>query len=553
MTNIENTKEISLTPDRPAALYISIHTGMLKTMGHNMYTSLAKCLAEFVANAYDADSHTVEIKIPFERISEARNQLRAKAKQEYKEGKRDDASAVYDSLPADIKIEIRDDGHGMSAQELNSHFLLITRNRREDGSGKTLNSKSESGKRWVMGRKGIGKLAGFGAAEHICVESKRKGSTYATRFEMDYEKIQLAESLGKAEFVPEYIENLPIDQSYTLITLSNLRCDCLKSSEETIRGTLARTFCILDTDFTIKLNSGIVEDIPIDYEFCYPSSINLNEYATSAVKVDDDYQFDIQYIIKFRARADDSDATGDKKSKRNSLPAGRRGARIYSNGRLTHGPSLLHLHSGVHNFHAQDYMECIVIADELDRLANDYIVTSRSDLQTGSPIVDGLFFHVTQLMKEALSEHYKFRDKKAGEEIEKDVFSQSHLEPLKSLSTKTQRAAKEVLKSLASVHGVKSSSYQEMAPLMLQAANAGEVITRLIQLETNPKSLQVISHSMAELSRMEKNDVLKLFRTRQRAINALETLHNDSFNITRNKGYENELHSLLKQNPWLIR
>ena len=44
---------------RPEAFSLRIHSGMLETMGHNMYSSVAKCLAEFVANAYDADAEHV--------------------------------------------------------------------------------------------------------------------------------------------------------------------------------------------------------------------------------------------------------------------------------------------------------------------------------------------------------------------------------------------------------------------------------------------------------------------------------------------------------------
>lgn len=57
---------------RPEAFSLRIHSGMLETMGHNMYSSVAKCLAEFVANAYDADAEHVEIHMDFERINSAK-------------------------------------------------------------------------------------------------------------------------------------------------------------------------------------------------------------------------------------------------------------------------------------------------------------------------------------------------------------------------------------------------------------------------------------------------------------------------------------------------
>ena len=79
---------------RPGAFSLRIHSGMLETMGHNMYSSVAKCLAEFVANAYDADADNVEIHMDFERINSAKNIVRANARAEKNAGTRKNASAV---------------------------------------------------------------------------------------------------------------------------------------------------------------------------------------------------------------------------------------------------------------------------------------------------------------------------------------------------------------------------------------------------------------------------------------------------------------------------
>ncbi|HAV1886831.1 TPA: hypothetical protein JG939_004418 [Enterobacter hormaechei subsp. xiangfangensis] len=96
------TKQLSLEK-RPDSFSLRIHSGMLETMGHNMYSSVAKCLAEFVANAYDADADNVEIHMDFESINAAKNVVRANARAEKNAGMRKNASAVYDPLPADTR------------------------------------------------------------------------------------------------------------------------------------------------------------------------------------------------------------------------------------------------------------------------------------------------------------------------------------------------------------------------------------------------------------------------------------------------------------------
>jgi len=57
-----------------------IASGVLESLGLNMYTSIGKSLSEFVANAYDAEASSVWISIPFEKISEARTLIRDQAK-----------------------------------------------------------------------------------------------------------------------------------------------------------------------------------------------------------------------------------------------------------------------------------------------------------------------------------------------------------------------------------------------------------------------------------------------------------------------------------------
>lgn len=539
---------------RPKKLHMGIHTGMLESMGHNMYTSIGKCLAEFIANAYDADATKVEIDIPFDQIDAARKAIKEKAKIDYRAGDRDDISSVYDALPEDIEIVIFDDGHGMNANEIQEKFLIVNRDRRKDKN--STGFKSESGKRYVMGRKGIGKLAGFGAAQKVRVESKRAGESYVTSFEMDFEHIHSSYDLRQVYFTPMYRKAENVNEHYTRVRLNKLRCDSLKSKEPNIRTTFSRMFHILGDEFSITLNNMEVLGEDVAYEYIYPEHLSEGEYERAIVVVDESYSFEIKYHVKFRARASDgeySNLQGESKGKITSLPATQRGARVYCNGRLAAGPSMLGVHSGTHNFQAQNYMECVVIADEIDRLSNDYIGTNRSDLQSDSEIVDSLFAKVTELMKEALAEHYKFRQRKVKEEVDNDPESRRLIDQLSVLPKKTQRPAKKILRVLASEHGVKSDTYRDLAPIMLSAVNAGEVITNLIKLETDPKSIQVLSHQMAELALMEKNDALKLYRARRSAIIALEKLHDKSLDKTVKKGYENDLHKLLKDNTWLVR
>ena len=111
-----------------------------------------------------------------------------------------------------------------------------------------------------------------------------------------------------------------------------------------------------------------------------------------------------------------------------------------------------------------------------------------------------------------------------------------------------------MLRTLGTVHGYQSEEFRELAPLMIDTMNAGEVLIRLTELGHDPKSLQVIAGQMAELAEIEKNDALKLYRGRRSAINALTALvDKGEHEIWKKKGVEKELHNILKEDPWLIK
>ena len=110
---------------------------ILEHLGISAYNSVRKCLAEFVANSYDADAHHVFISLP-------------------------------DVIDENAAITLKDDGTGMSTEDLKTKFLYIGRDRRGEGE----RTKSD---RLIIGSKGIGKLAGFGIASRIRLTTRHNG------------------------------------------------------------------------------------------------------------------------------------------------------------------------------------------------------------------------------------------------------------------------------------------------------------------------------------------------------------------------------------------
>src|SRR3546814_20060417 len=85
----------------------------------------------------------------------------------------------------------------MSLDDVEKKSLPINRKLRLDANGTESKVRSESGLRHVMGRKGLGKLAGFGAATKVVIRTKRVDDTFATAFTLDDSTIRNAEDLGE--------------------------------------------------------------------------------------------------------------------------------------------------------------------------------------------------------------------------------------------------------------------------------------------------------------------------------------------------------------------
>ena len=517
-----------------------IQGGILEALGINMYNTLGKCLVEFVSNAYDSDATRVDVTIPFEEIARAREAMRKKAKKEVESGQRDPFKVLLAPLPEDVQVTIEDDGHGMNWEEVQDKYLPLNRKRRADSAGNEVNTQSESLRRHVIGRKGLGKLAGFGAAENVSVSTERRGEAYATTIAMKGGDLRNARNLPKVEIPVSYDENREKEKHGTKVTLSGLKADAVRQQENALRSTIAEAFYgIRPEEFGIFVNGDLVRSPDSDFALWYPEQgRNAQGFAQHVFEVEDVGEVKIQYFVGFRA---------------GSLPARKRGARIYCNNRLAAGPSLFELPTGMHSFHSTDYMECVVEADELDRKSVDFINTSRTQLREDTEIVRKLLGEVSNLMRLAIVTHARYRKEEADRALDKDPTGRMLKRIVNTLPTKTRNSARRLLSTLAAELGVESEAFQELAPVVTTSINATKVLISLSELKTNPETIAQVAGQLRDLAEIERSDALKLYRARRNGIEALQALWERGEDEWRRHGIESELHGLMKENPWLIR
>lgn len=150
-----------------------IDLNVLNHLGLNLYSNVPAVLSEVVANAWDADAQVVRI----------------------------------DLDSSEKTIIIQDDGHGMTAKDVNDKYLIVGRARRDFGE-----THSQKFRRPVMGRKGIGKLSLFSIANVIELYTIKEGEKSALRMDANAirNQIKSSDSVNQSEkfvYEPEVIES----------------------------------------------------------------------------------------------------------------------------------------------------------------------------------------------------------------------------------------------------------------------------------------------------------------------------------------------------------
>lgn len=202
-------------------LEMKIELTVIEDLGIRLYSRLPEVLSEVVANAWDANASTVEISL--------------------QEGNVDSNSAII----------VRDDGHGMTYEEIGNKYLRVGRKRRNEEGGKT-----DGGKRDVMGRKGIGKLSVFGIAKKAEIRTVHSGKLSV--FQMDVDDM-LDEARKKGKYMPRIIsvDEVTDEKDGTTITLTSLTRKSSIDAQSIKRG-IAKHFAIIGDKFSIFINGELI-------------------------------------------------------------------------------------------------------------------------------------------------------------------------------------------------------------------------------------------------------------------------------------------------------
>ncbi|WP_327144709.1 ATP-binding protein [Nocardia sp. NBC_01327] len=219
-------------------------------LGIRLYDRVSAVLAELIANSYDADATEVEVSLPWGVTL---------------------AGTVRAADEPAYEIVVSDNGHGMTTDEINAHYLMVGSDRRI----RTGSDLSRERRRPVMGRKGIGKLAAFGICSTI--EVITAGSHPDDYTPLGWPVSHLVMDLGEMLSDTErdyYPQPGPLDGSFmskrgTTVILRNFFRKRVNSGTELSRQ-LASRFGIERSDWRVQVRNCIgqesftLSDLPID-------------------------------------------------------------------------------------------------------------------------------------------------------------------------------------------------------------------------------------------------------------------------------------------------
>lgn len=479
--------------------HISVMGKTLEHLGSQLYKRRDAAIAELIANSWDAEATTAAVVVP--------------------------EPAEYD--PKSSEITLTDSGLGMSPAQVEDQYLVIGRNRRED-------QPNPSGRK-VMGRKGIGKLAGFGIATEVELITWQQG--VASRVIMPIEDLKRAP--GRLDTVDLFGEEAippPSDvdsESGSRVILRGLR-HVTPIDPNSLRESLARRFSrTVRGTMTLFVNGGEVRDAQVDLERRVPEEGWIEEDIGGNR---------VRFYYGF--------------SRKLLKPAERRGFVIYVHGKTAQAPPyFFEVEGTATGQHGTRYLFGEIEADFLDDGISDegdVISTDRQEIDWDSPVTVGLKTWGDQLTRRALRELRQLREDRSEEWVLEEPVLQSRIEQL-------SRPARERVTSWVRVLGRSDNADRERVVRLADGLVAAfeyqhfhDLLGEIEEVSEDPDLLGELVFRMLSWKTLESRALLEVVQGR---LEIIEKFHRmvaeDVPEVAAFVGMEN-MHDLLTSFPWLI-
>jgi hypothetical protein len=490
-------------------LKLKFHGRVIDHLGIQMYQSPVAAIAELISNAWDADAEEVNVTLP------------AKA----------EPGAV---------IVIQDTGNGMTFEECQERYLNVGYDCREGGA----KAHSSEKNRPVLGRKGIGKFAGFGIAQIMAIDTTSRKSGERTVFELGLDRMRGEEYIEKGGEIEVTSYSPPSEEMKkmhgTKITLHGLSLQRAQSPEAFARS-MSRRFLLAQrvADFKVLVNgSPIPADSDLDgAEFVFPATYEQSERPAGLDIGQDGWGTeDIGGGRRIRWRFHFYKET----IKEDEL----RGISVFAHGKLAQQPFTFNIVGGISGQQGLEYLSGRVEADYIDALAIDLIATERQRINWEHPEAAPLLAwgkkRVDDLCK--LWKEKRAADKIRAMESKLAAFSNRLL----SLPNSEQKTVRRALSKLAQVSALTTKQFEELGDAILTSWEGGRLKELINSLADSPT---MNADALVDLL-MEAN-VLTALNTYEAVRTKIALIEGLRAKVEKNE-LELAVRDYIAQHPWLI-
>ncbi len=476
----------------------------LEHLGVQNYKHRKVAIAELVANAWDAGATEVWVQVPEE--------------------------AEYNRTES--KITIRDRGSGMSPDAVQTDYLVVGRNRRE--AERELGEDGQEATRPIMGRKGIGKLAGFGLASTMTLLTWAEGNP----------PVELILKAGDLKTKDNSAGSIPIKgrigveagadtPSGTVITLEQLRHSSPLEIEK-LREALARRFS--------RRVRGVMKIYVNEQELGEPSldlELRVPETDLETVTLADGNTVQCYYGFS-----------------RGVIPSTElRGFTIYVRGKTAQAPPFFfNVEGTASGQHGTKYVTGAIEADFIDEGSDDdgdVISTDRQEIDWEMETVQVLHKWGDELCRKILRE---WADRKGKQMVDLISEKQDFRQRIERLDKASQGQVTKFLQILGQAESEHEKSL-ELADALIRAyefRTFHDVIGELESVADDPEQLTELLQRLNEWKVLESRAVLEIIKGRLSIIEKFHSmLVNDAPETAPKVGADN-IHDLIAGYPWLL-
>jgi Histidine kinase-, DNA gyrase B-, and HSP90-like ATPase len=480
-------------------LSITVLGRTLEHLGVQMYKRRDTAIAELVANCWDAGASNVNIYLP--------------------------TAGDYDQRTSSITIQ--DDGSGMGPTQIQEEYLVVGRNRRQAGG-------TGAKGRVVMGRKGIGKLAGFGLASEMNVLTWRDKE--ATEFTLDIDDLKQEDGKAGSVGIKGRVTELPDwakTPSGTRLVLRDLKHKSALD-EGKLSEALARRFSrTIRGEMKIFVNGQEVGEPNLELDERFPQTGYFVDKLADGSEVKFYYAF----------------------TKETIKSAELRGFTIYVRGKTAQAPPFFfHVEATASGQHATKYVTGAIEADFLDESSDDrldLISTDRQEIDWESEVVKPLHEWGDALARRVLRECTERKGKRLHDWI---LQNQPIAVRVEKLDPASQKQVRRFLLILGEAEPEQERAL-DLADSLVRAfeyRHFHDVIAEMEVVAANPEELGKFLSRLHEWKVLESRAVLEVIKGRLEIIKKFHEMIVNDAPETKSKDVSDNLHDLIAGSPWLL-